>query len=146
MATTRKQIAIYFNFLTIQLGKAISNKNQKHTLSKCDQCYRQFSTLQGAYSVKPLYVSEPDPLDTVIEPAIKKIKLQMEETPEQTRARFGQAILNELDPICNEACGVPLNKMLSETPNAQLKIKSTHANIKKQSRETMSNVRCKLEQ
>ena len=36
--------------------------------------------------------------------------------------------------------------MLSETPNAQLKIKSTRADNNKQSRETMRIVRRKLEQ
>ena len=133
----------YLTTFSMNNWKKLSEEEKnKHTISRCDECFLEHRALQEAFPTKTVYTPQSV---AVLEKELKATVSSLMATQSTPRS-FGTSITNTLDPLCRSSLGTPLSKVLANTPGTSLQIKATPTARKQERRHMIKTVKRKLEE
>ncbi len=121
-------------------------KKQQHTLKDCEACHSNYGMQIASFPTRSRALKRKNPVSEVVETQVKRIKASHDKTPKSTQKQLGEAIVATLNPLCQEAVGVPLSKVLESTPKSNVQKRLSPEERKGKRRKTARTIKQRMEE
>ena len=125
--------------------KLPSTQKYKHSLPDCNACHLSFPLFDSSFPVRSCVAKRKQKDRQTLTCTIEASETDLSSPPTKVAKKLGHDIVTLLSPICENATGMALSKVLALTPNSGIAERKNRAQQKDERRKRMRNVKEKVE-